>query len=114
GQPGRDATELLGLVVAPDGNGVADRELRGGGGIAEVAGEPEKAVGVWKDDPLAAFHAREVAAIARAEGLPAHDELEPPSRWNAGGDEIVGLRVEFDVAVVAGNFEHARLETATV
>ena len=67
----------FGVVVAAEGDGVAELEGGGRGGVGVIAGEPEVAVGVREDDPFAAFHAGEIAAGADAEFWPVGGEFKP-------------------------------------
>ena len=104
----------LRLVVAAEGDDVADGEVGGRGGVGVVAGEPDETVGIGKHDPFAAFHVVEIAAVEGAEGLAVGGELKPRHAADAGGGEVGGLRVEEDVAVNGGDFDDASGEAAGV
>ncbi len=99
---------------AADGDGVAEREAGGGGGVFVIAGEPEEAVGVGEGDPVAAGDVVEIAAVEDAVGLAVSGELEVGFRGDAGGGEIGGLGVEEGVAVNGGDFGDAGGEAGGV
>ena len=100
--------------VALDVDFVADFEVGSFGGVFQVAGEPEEAVGVGEGDPVAAFYGGKIAAKQHAPRCGMSGELEPLVACNAGAREVVGLGVHRDVAVHGGDFDDASGEAAAV